>query len=112
MLARQGGRRRLRGKCGGVGKGKRYITLAASTFPAHPSPSPHSPCESSPPLPTPLLAPPAMVATLPYTDVIVVGAGISGINAAYRIQTETSCSYTVLEARDEIGGTWSLFKYP
>ena len=46
-------------------------------------------------------------------DVIVVGAGISGINAAYRLQTELpSASYTVLEARGGIGGTWDLFRYP
>ena len=46
-------------------------------------------------------------------DVIIVGAGISGINAAYRIQTELpSARYTILEARGGIGGTWDLFRYP
>ena len=46
-------------------------------------------------------------------DVLVVGAGISGINAAFRIQeTFPDYSYAVLEGRSEIGGTWSLFKYP
>ena len=46
-------------------------------------------------------------------DIIIVGAGISGINAAYRIQTELpSASYTILEARGGIGGTWDLFRYP
>lgn len=46
-------------------------------------------------------------------DIIIVGAGISGINAAYRIQTELpSASYTILEARGSIGGTWDLFRYP
>lgn len=47
-------------------------------------------------------------------DVIIIGAGISGINAAYRIQTELSASlkYTILEGRDTLGGTWDLFKYP
>lgn len=46
-------------------------------------------------------------------DVIIVGAGISGINAAYRIQTQLpSSSYTILEARGGIGGTWDLFRYP
>lgn len=46
-------------------------------------------------------------------DVIVVGAGISGINAAYRLQeTDPDLSYVVLEGRDSIGGTWDLFKYP
>jgi len=46
-------------------------------------------------------------------DVLVVGAGISGICAAYHLQR--SCpdrTYTILEARDDIGGTWDLFRYP
>lgn len=46
-------------------------------------------------------------------DVIIVGAGISGINAAYRVQSELpGYSYALLESRDAIGGTWDLFRYP
>jgi cation diffusion facilitator CzcD-associated flavoprotein CzcO len=46
-------------------------------------------------------------------DVLVIGAGISGINSAYRLSTVLpSSSFAVLEARHEIGGTWSQFKYP
>lgn len=46
-------------------------------------------------------------------DVVIVGAGISGINSAYRLQTELpSLSYTILEARLSMGGTWDLFRYP
>lgn len=46
-------------------------------------------------------------------DVVVIGAGIAGINAAYRIQTQLpKYRYTVLEARGSIGGTWDLFRYP
>lgn len=45
-------------------------------------------------------------------DVIIVGAGLSGVNAAYRLQSGTSLKFAVLESRHEIGGTWSLFKYP
>ena len=46
-------------------------------------------------------------------DIIIVGAGISGINAAYRVQTELpSASYSILEARGCLGGTWDLFRYP
>jgi cation diffusion facilitator CzcD-associated flavoprotein CzcO len=46
-------------------------------------------------------------------DVIIVGAGISGINAAYRVQDQLpGFSYAVLEARHDHGGTWDLFKYP
>jgi len=48
-----------------------------------------------------------------HFDVLVVGAGISGICAGYHLQT--SCpdrTYAILEARDDIGGTWDLFRYP
>ncbi|MCJ1414448.1 hypothetical protein MMC32_000774 [Xylographa parallela] len=46
-------------------------------------------------------------------DVIIIGAGISGINTAYRLQTTLpAASYTILEARNGIGGTWDLFRYP
>ncbi|CEI70697.1 FAD-containing monooxygenase EthA [Fusarium venenatum] len=49
-----------------------------------------------------------------FFDVIIIGAGISGINAAYRLQTEgpSNFTYAILEGRDSIGGTWDLFKYP
>lgn len=46
-------------------------------------------------------------------DTVVIGAGISGINAAYYLQTKCpNLSYTILEGREELGGTWSFFKYP
>jgi cation diffusion facilitator CzcD-associated flavoprotein CzcO len=48
-----------------------------------------------------------------YSDVLIVGAGISGIGAAYRIHEKNpGLSYTVLERRERIGGTWDLFRYP
>ncbi|EEP76167.1 predicted protein [Uncinocarpus reesii 1704] len=48
-----------------------------------------------------------------YVDFAIVGAGISGLNFAYRVQSSCpSLSYTILESRDAIGGTWDLFKYP
>ena len=48
-----------------------------------------------------------------HSEVIIVGAGISGIDMAYRLQKGIpDYSYAVLEARSEVGGTWSLFKYP
>ena len=46
-------------------------------------------------------------------DVLIVGAGISGIGAAYYLQREhPQRSYAVLEARAASGGTWDLFRYP
>jgi cation diffusion facilitator CzcD-associated flavoprotein CzcO len=46
-------------------------------------------------------------------DIIIIGAGIAGINAAYRIQTDLpACRYTIFESRDSIGGTWDIFRYP
>ena len=48
-----------------------------------------------------------------YFDVLIIGAGISGIGAAYRIHEKNpSLSYAVLERRDRIGGTWDLNRYP
>jgi len=48
-----------------------------------------------------------------HYDVIVVGAGISGIGAGVHLQRECpDHSYVVLEGREHIGGTWDLFRYP
>ena len=48
-----------------------------------------------------------------HVDVLVVGAGLSGIGAAHHLQAEVPwASYALLEARDAIGGTWDLFRYP
>jgi monooxygenase len=45
--------------------------------------------------------------------VVVVGAGISGIGAAYHLQASApDRSYVILEGRADIGGTWDLFRYP
>lgn len=46
-------------------------------------------------------------------DVLIVGAGLSGIDVAYRLQTECpSKSYVIIEVRQRLGGTWDLFRYP
>jgi monooxygenase len=53
--------------------------------------------------------------TLPAenVDVLIIGAGISGIGAAYHLQERCpGKSYAILEAREAIGGTWDLFRYP
>jgi monooxygenase len=48
-----------------------------------------------------------------HFDVLIVGAGLSGIGAAFHIQTECpSKTYAVLEGRNAMGGTWDLFRYP
>ncbi|KAK4223987.1 hypothetical protein QBC38DRAFT_34365 [Podospora fimiseda] len=46
-------------------------------------------------------------------DIVIIGAGVSGINAAYRLQNELPArSFTILESRTEMGGTWDFWKYP
>ncbi len=46
-------------------------------------------------------------------DVLVVGAGISGVDVACRLARRCpETSWAVLEARDRVGGTWDLFRYP
>jgi len=48
-----------------------------------------------------------------HFDVLIVGAGLSGIGAGYHLQKNCPRrSYAILEARDCIGGTWDLFRYP
>jgi monooxygenase len=48
-----------------------------------------------------------------HVDVLIVGAGLSGIGAACHLQAECpGKSYAILEAREASGGTWDLFRYP
>ena len=50
---------------------------------------------------------------LEHVDVLIVGAGLSGIGAACRLRTEhPGRSVAILEARESSGGTWDLFRYP
>jgi monooxygenase len=53
------------------------------------------------------------VSTHEHVDVLIIGAGLSGIGAAWRLQHDApGVSYAILEARAAIGGTWDLFRYP
>ncbi len=48
-----------------------------------------------------------------HFDVVIIGAGLSGIGAAYHLQRDCpGKTYAILEGRDAIGGTWDLFRYP
>ncbi len=48
-----------------------------------------------------------------HFDVVIIGAGLSGIGAGYHLQQRCpGKSYLILEGRDCIGGTWDLFRYP
>ena len=51
--------------------------------------------------------------TKPDTDVLIIGAGLSGIGAAVHLQKlSPKKRYRIYEARSAIGGTWDLFRYP
>ncbi|MFC7219117.1 flavin-containing monooxygenase [Streptomyces polyrhachis] len=48
-----------------------------------------------------------------HVDVLIIGAGISGISAACHLEREGGGrSYAILERRERLGGTWDLFRYP
>ena len=48
-----------------------------------------------------------------HFDVVIVGAGLSGIGAAYHLQTNCpNKTYAILESRNAVGGTWDLYRYP
>jgi len=52
-------------------------------------------------------------AELEHFDVLIVGAGLSGVGAGCHITTDCpGKSFAILEARDAMGGTWDLFRYP
>ena len=54
-----------------------------------------------------------MTKQIEHLDVIIVGAGISGIGAACHLQEKSpNRSFAIIEARSNIGGTWDLFRYP
>ena len=51
--------------------------------------------------------------TIEHFDVLIIGAGLSGIGAAHHLQSRCADrTYAILESRGRIGGTWDLFRYP
>ena len=51
--------------------------------------------------------------TVDHVDVLIVGAGLSGVGAGCHLETSRpGTTYAILEARDTSGGTWDLFRYP
>jgi len=63
--------------------------------------------------PVPLPAPTDPVPAPEHLDVLIVGAGISGLSAGWHLRSRCpGKSFAILEARHELGGTWSLFRYP
>jgi cation diffusion facilitator CzcD-associated flavoprotein CzcO len=56
---------------------------------------------------------PASAGETQHFDVLIVGAGISGIGSAYHLQTQCpGATYTILETQESFGGTWLTHKYP
>lgn len=53
------------------------------------------------------------MSAIEHLDIIIVGAGLSGVGGAYYLQKKLpEKSYAILENRDRVGGTWDLFRYP
>ncbi|HEX4016874.1 MAG TPA: NAD(P)/FAD-dependent oxidoreductase [Frankiaceae bacterium] len=56
---------------------------------------------------------PGSAAQLDHVDMLIVGAGLTGIGAACRLaELRPGSSFAIFEGRDAIGGTWDLFRYP
>ena len=54
-----------------------------------------------------------MIAAPQHVDVLIVGAGLSGIGAGCHLTARCpGKTFAILEARDAVGGTWDLFRYP
>ncbi len=86
------------------------MTSSDATSPDMNSAEPHA--APSDPRPA-ALAPLEAAGETPHFDVLIIGAGLSGVGAAYHLQKNCpDKSYAILEGRADMGGTWDLFKYP
>ena len=57
--------------------------------------------------------PPCSAAGPDHVDVLIIGAGLSGIGVAQHLRRRRPGStYAIVEARAAMGGTWDLFRYP
>jgi monooxygenase len=71
------------------------------------------PKESEPNMSLSAVEQPEQAALPEHVDVLIIGAGVSGIGCAYHLRREQpQKTYLILESRDAIGGTWDLFRYP
>ena len=71
------------------------------------------PDQDAEPVPSPAHSPHDKFHEPELLDVAIIGAGLSGVCAAWHLQqSHPERSYAILEARDAIGGTWDLFRYP
>ena len=62
---------------------------------------------------SPMTAPMSTPTSTEHVDVLIVGAGLSGVGAACHLEDERpGTTYAILEAREAMGGTWDLFRYP
>ena len=52
-----------------------------------------------------------MATSNPFYDCVIIGAGISGIGMGYHL-AKRGFTFAILEGRQNIGGTWDLFKFP
>lgn len=91
---------------------KKAAAKKASTSKAAPAKS-AAPKKSAVPRPTSTNGSSSKPSTPEHFDVLIIGAGLSGIGAAYHLQSESPwATYVILESREAMGGTWDLFRYP
>src|SRR6185295_6992505 len=108
-----GGSLRPRRSISGVSRmARQWNSTSISTQPLYTALPPPDGCNSARRRPS-CAGENAMAKAAEHFDVLIVGAGLSGIGAGYHLQGKCpGKSYVILEGRDCIGGTWDLFRYP